>query len=282
MAKGNQNTVKKEQSPNPQGSSKKDGKQNGLVFTLLAFLTAIVVITAVLGGAFYFVINKNINGLAERYRKEINAIPVLRLALPKAPDPEDPKYMTADQLKDKYQELRKLKAELEKQLEEAGAKMQELQKYKDDQGKFTAELEREKNDLKQQQLQIDDKIKKLEEDKGKLDELVVNNNKGGFKEFFEKVDPANAERLYKEVVKEQKADEEAIKFAKIYETMDPSSAAKIFENLDSSKIELIVETLKNMKKEVSSEILASMDPAFAAKITVKLREGQEQQPVVGQ
>ena len=56
---------------------------------------------AVIGGAFYFIMHNNINGIGERYRKNLQAIPVLKLALPSVKDPDDPKYLTDDEIKKK-------------------------------------------------------------------------------------------------------------------------------------------------------------------------------------
>lgn len=270
MAKENRKK-KMKQSPNPQGSINGEKKQNGFLFSVLALIAALVIIVAVLGGAFYIVIRNNVNGLAERYRKEIQAIPVLKHALPVPPDPEDPQYMTAAEIKDRYQELRKLRDELKAQLEEAGKKIEELRKYKDEQDRITAENERVRESLERQRLEIEEKIKRYEEDKKKLDEAIAQNDRDGFTEFFERIDRENAEAIYAQVIKEQKAKEEDVKFAKLYEAMDADAAARIFEQLGSSKIDLVVEALKNMNREAASEILASMDPAYAAKVTEKLK-----------
>ena len=91
-----------------------------------------------------------------------------------------------------------------------------------------------------------------------------------FKQYFENVDPATARQVYEETVKQQQDDENAKKFAQIYEAMDASAAAQIFEQMGNSKIDMIAGTLKNMKKETAAEILAAMTPAFASKLTEKL------------
>lgn len=270
MAKKNLKN-KTKQSPTPQGSNNGEKKRNGFLFSVLALMVALVIIAAVLGGAFYIVIHNNVNGLAEKYRKEIQAIPVLKHALPVPPDPEDPKYMTDAEIKDRYMELRKLRDELKAQLEEAGEKIEELRKYKDEQDRFTAENEKVRQSLEQQRLEIEEKIKRYEEDKKKLDEAIAQSDRDGFIEFFEKIDRENAEAIYARVIKEKKEEEEDVKFAKLYEAMDAEAAARIFEQLGSSKIDLVVEALKNMNREAASEILASMDPAYAAKVTEKLK-----------
>lgn len=252
----------------PQGSD--NHKKKGILFGVLALITALAVIVGVVGGAFFILISNNINGIADTYKKEIQGIPVLSMALPKEADPEDPKNMTEEQIKAKYLEYKSKSAELTKKLDEANKKIDELQKIKDEQDKIKAESEKIKKDAEAQKAQIDQQAKQMEEDKKKVDELIAKGDKAGFKSYYEKLDKENAKKLYAEILEEQKADEDALKFAKLYENMDPSSAASIFEQLGTGKIDLTVNILKFMKKESTAEVMAAMTPAFAAKVTEKL------------
>ncbi len=272
MAKDNKDkneAIHEPQSPKPQGSDNQKGKK-GFLFGLLAFVTALIIMFAVIGGAFFIVIHNNINGIGERYRKEIQGIPLLSMALPKVADPDDPQYLTQDQIKEKYQEYRKKNDELAKQLDEANKKISELQKVKDEQDKIKAESDKIKKDAQEQKEQTDLKEKQLLDDKKKLDELIANGDKAGFKAYFEKIDKENAQKLYTEILEEQKADEDAVKFAKLYESMDAGAAASIFEQLGDEKIDLVVDTLRYMKKEASAAVMAAMTPDYAAKITERL------------
>lgn len=263
MANKKKNMAKSAQSPGPQGSENKKSRKRRALFGILTFVAAVAIIIAVFGGAFYFVIHKNINGIADRYREEIQSIPILKLALPEVPDPEDPKYLTDAEVRQKYQELRERYSELQSQLEETKNTVTELQKYKDGYDNMTAENEKIKKDLNERQLQ-------LAEDKKKFDELVALNDKEGFKEFFERIDPENASYLYNLILHEEKANEDVQKIAKTYEYMDPAAAARILEQLVDSNSELVVQILDNIKKEAASEILSSMDPQIASEVTEKL------------
>jgi flagellar motility protein MotE (MotC chaperone) len=270
MANGKKNMAKSAQSPGPQGSESKKSRKHRALFGFLAFVAAVVVIIAVFGGAFYFVIHKNVNGIAGRYREEIQSIPVLRLALPEAPDPEDPKYLTDAEVRQKYQELRKRYSELQNRLEETENTVAGLQKYKDRYDYMTAENEKIEKDLNEQKLQLNEKIKQYMEDKKKFDELVALNDKEGFKEFFEKIDPENAKHLYTLILQEEKVDEEVRKIAKTYEYMDAAAVARILEQLIDSNVELVIHIFGNIKKEAASEILSSMNPQIASEVTEKL------------
>lgn len=255
------------ENPKLQGNAKK-GK--GALFTLLTFLGVIVVIAAVFGGVFYFVIHNNINGLAEHYRSSIQNIPLAKLALPKAPDPKDPKYMTAEYIKKKYVEYRDENEVLQKQLSEANIKLDEYQGLKDEYENLKADTEKKLLEIKDREAAIDEKELQLRELKQKIDELTVNGDKESFKTYFETLDQENAKLLYAEVVREQQVNENIKKFSQVYAAMDAATAAQIFEQLGNSNIDMTAETLKAMSKENASAIIESMTPVFAAKLTEKL------------
>ncbi len=243
-----------------------------MLFGLLAFLTAAIIMIVILGGVFYIIINKNINGLADRYRREIQSIPLLKMALPALADPEDPKYLSEKELRIKYQELRVMRDGLLEKIKEIEEENTELQKYKDEYEKILAENEQVKNDVEEQRLKIEQELKKVGDEKRKIDELIVKNDKTGFKEYFQNVNEETAKELYAQIIKEQKADENSKKFAQIYENMDPADAARILEEIGNSKLEIVVDVFKNMKKEASSEILAAMSTGFASKVSEELKE----------
>jgi len=266
MAKDKKSNENQTKGPNTQGSENKSERKHGLLFGIFALVTALVIIAVVLGGAFYIVIHNNVNGLAVRYRKQIESLPVLKLALPKNLDYEDLKYLTAEELRAKYHELRTVRDELESKLREAEVKIGELQKYKDEEDTRKSELEKAGEDIKKRQDELDAKIKQYEEDKKKLDELIISDDKEGFKAFYEKIDKKNAEELYAQVLKDERTSEEIKSMAKIFENMDPASAAKIFEQMGSSKIELIAEMLSSMNKEAAAGILGATSPSLASKV----------------
>ena len=261
------NTKTTAESPRTQ-SGKKGGRS--ILFSVFTFFSVILVIALILGGAFYIVIHNNVNGLAERYRLSIQNIPLMRLALPVAPDPLDPRYMTASEIKNKYTEFRNANVDLRKQLDESVKKAQELQKYKDEYDALKAENEKAAQDIKSRQAEQDARQTQLDELKASIDALIASGDKEGLKQYFETLDPEMAKQVYAEVVKQQQTDKNTKKFAQVYAAMDAVAAAQIFEKLGNSQIDLIGQTLKAMSKENSSAILAAMTPNFAAKVTQKL------------
>lgn len=270
MAKEKQATVQPAQSPKPQGSETQKDSKNGILFGLIAFLTALVIMLAVFGGAFYVVVHNNVNGIGEKYRNQLQKIPVLKLALPAVPDPEDPKYLTDSDIRARYAEMKKQKDDLTRQLSDTNKKIAELQKYKDSQDSANAENTKNQNDINAQKAQLDAQKKQLEEDRKKLNEMIASGDKAGFKDYFEKVDKDTAQKIYTQIMQEQKASDDAVKFAKLYESMDPAAAAAIFEQMGTAKLDTVVEILKNMKKDASAEVIAAMTPSFGATVTDKL------------
>ena len=254
-------TVKKTK---PQKNAKKAGS---VIFTVLIVF---VIITVVFSSVFYFLIHNNTGGLAERYRSSIQNIPLAKLALPKAPDPLDPKYMTEDDIKKKYVEYRDENEALKKQLEDANMKLDEYMTIKDDYNQLVLDTEKKLEEVKTREEALKAKEIQVAELKSKIDELIANGDTKSFRTYFEELDPENAKLIYTEIIKIQQADEEVKKFAQLYEVMDAAAAAQIFEQFGNSKIDMTAEALKAMKKESSSAILESMTPEFAAKVTEKL------------
>jgi len=266
------------QSPIPQGSDEESNKK-GFLFVLLTLFTALVIMTAVIGGALFIVIKNNVGGSAERYRKEIQGIPILRLALPEAEDVDDPNKLTHEDLKKKYVELKKAKEDHIKQLEDANKKIAELQNANKQIDKLKEEADKYKKQYEDNVKQLEDEKSKLDEYKKKVDEIVAKGDKTAFKEFYEQINPETSQKIYAEIITEQKVNSEIKKFATLYETMDSDAAAAIFEELGTEKIDLVVDILRYMKKESSAEVLAAMKTDFSAKVSEKLSKFYMNTPV---
>ncbi|MDP4092148.1 MAG: DUF615 domain-containing protein [Bacillota bacterium] len=267
MAKEKQDTSQvsqASQSPKPQGSEK---KKNGLMFGLLAFLTAVAVMAVVIGGAFYIVLHNNVNGLADKYGKSLKNVPVLSWMLPKSAKASTPaddlKNLTESELRSKYTELKNSNDTLTKQLADANKKITDLQKTNDNLSKSVSEIDKTKADYI-------NKAKQLDTLKKQIDQLIAKGDTAGFKSYFDQVDPQDAQKIYAQIVQNQQVDAQTTNFAKIYSAMAPSSAAQILEQMGTSKMDLVVKILQNMSKNATSQVLAAMTPSFAATVSDKL------------
>ncbi|MDR2547162.1 MAG: hypothetical protein LBC96_06585 [Lachnospiraceae bacterium] len=88
----------------------------------------------------------------------------------------------------------------------------------------------------------------------------------GFRRFYESIDPAAAEALYRQVVIETEASKQVQDFARAYADMRPRSAAAIFEAM-TDNLALVSRILATMNSDDRGAILAAMDADVAAQLT---------------
>ena len=90
-----------------------------------------------------------------------------------------------------------------------------------------------------------------------------------YKKYYETMDPATAEFLYKQVVAQLEESAEIQEYAQTYAEMKPKQAAGIFEAM-TSDLKLAARILKEMNPEDRGKILGVMDKEIAAKLTKML------------
>lgn len=88
-------------------------------------------------------------------------------------------------------------------------------------------------------------------------------------EWYNTLDPEYAEKVYREIIEANQADQEILDLAKAYESMDAAKAAKILEGM-SNDLDTVALIMNNMSTTSQGEILAEMSPEFAAVVTKKL------------
>jgi flagellar motility protein MotE (MotC chaperone) len=119
--------------------------------------------------------------------------------------------------------------------------LQSLAQRRDELDRRAAEIERQEALLQATEQRIDDKIAKLQQMEGTINDA------------FKKEDQKDSAKI-KSLVK-------------IYETMKPKEAARIFEQLD---LPVLLDVLENMKELKTAPILASMEPGKAKAVTLAL------------
>jgi|GEM_PF-239661 len=252
-------------------SSENDGNpKNSVLFYILTILTALILVVLIIGSIFFFAIKNNVNGMADNMRGTIEKIPILRLALPEEPEPEDEKNMTEEQVRQKYTLLRAEKAELQKQVEELQKQVDTLNKQLTSKQTDSDLLLQQKEAAEKAQQKQAEEYNTLKKDFDDLSAVIAKGDPSEFKAYFEKIDSKLAAELYEQVLKEQKISNDVKKYVSIYENMDASSVATIMEQMGNGKMTLILEIMKNLKKEKSAEILSEMTPEFAAKVSEQL------------
>lgn len=103
------------------------------------------------------------------------------------------------------------------------------------------------------------------------EEVIYADNGPGaeeYRKYYEDMDPATAEYLYKQVVSQLEESKEIQEYAATYAQMKPKAAAEMFEKMDKDKdIKLVAKILKSMSSESRAKIMDAMDAEFAAKLT---------------
>ena len=87
-----------------------------------------------------------------------------------------------------------------------------------------------------------------------------------YKQYYESIDPANAEILYKQVVEQTAKNAKLDEYVKTYSSMKPKEAASIF-NAMTTDLELVAEILMAMSPQARADILGKMNADTAAKVT---------------
>lgn len=102
-----------------------------------------------------------------------------------------------------------------------------------------------------------------------FNEVVYAENGPGaeeYQKYYEKMDPATAEMLYKQVIVREKEDAELSNYAQAYSEMKAKDAAAIFESM-TDNLELVAKILWKMEPDKRGAILGVMDETVAAKLT---------------
>lgn len=133
-------------------------------------------------------------------------------------------------------------AEYIAQLESQAA---ELAQYKQDEANFEAEKQKF-----YQEVVFSDSAPDIEE----------------YKEYYESIDPANAEIIYRQVVEQTAVDDKMEDYVTTYASMKPKEAAAIFDTM-TDDLDLVAEILENMDAQSRANILGKMNADTAAKVT---------------
>ncbi len=90
-----------------------------------------------------------------------------------------------------------------------------------------------------------------------------------YQQFYESIEPDNAEILYKEVIEQQQYDDKIDDYVKTYSSMKPQEAAAIFDTM-TDNLSLVKKILEHMGASSRASILAAMNQDTAAKLTEML------------
>lgn len=186
-------------------------------------------------------------------------VPVLNLILPNSGSTtvvdEDGAYGGYTDLKEAVDYIKELELELDRANASNSDNTEDISTLK-------AEIERLKT--------FEDAQVDFQRIKTEFYEEVVYADKGPgyeeYKKFYEAMDPATAEYLYKQVVIKDEETTEVKNYAQAYSEMKPKQAAAIFEEM-TDNLDLVARILGVMNATDRGAILGVMDEEIAARIT---------------
>lgn len=188
-------------------------------------------------------------------------VPVLNLILPNSDITEvseeeaESSYEGYSSLAEAVEYIKELELELERAKSSGATSSEEVEALR-------AEIERLRT--------FEDAQVEFQRIKTEFYEEVVYADKGPgieeYKKYYETIDPATAEYLYKQVVTRLEEDQEVKDYAKAYASMKPKQAAAIFEDM-TDNLDLVARILWVMDAGDRGAILGVMDSEIAAKIT---------------
>ena len=188
-------------------------------------------------------------------------VPVVNQILPSV----TPLGMEGEEAEDEYAGYTNLKEAVEQ------IKLLELQLEQDD--LKASALEEENAKMKEEITRLktfEASQVEFERIKKEFYEEVIYADKGPgveeYQKYYESIDPATAEFLYKQVVAQLEESKEIQDYAQAYSEMKPKQAAAIFEKM-TNNLELAARILKEMAPEDRGSILGVMDSEIAAKLT---------------
>ncbi len=225
----------------------------------LAIIAATFVFIAIWLGILALIIKMDIGGFGSTVLYPVlKDVPYINKILPETEEEEKPvvdaqyPYSTLD---DAIARIKELEVELS-----------DAQSKTDGSSEQVAQLQEEVKRLQE----FENEQSAFEDEKTKFyQEVVFNENApdiSEYKAYYESIDPANAEILYKQVVQQQEADSKIEEYATTYSEMKPKQAAAIMEAM-TDDLQLVTKILQNMDTSSRGNILAAMSAETAARIT---------------
>lgn len=258
--KRNRKLAKKEAKKNGTADEFEEESGGGKAAVVFVTLMIIVIWIAILAVLIHF----DVGGFGSTVMQPIlKDVPYVNKILPKT---EEEETKTKEDSKYPYKTVDEAVAyikELEKELAEAKESNSENDAY-------VADLEAQAAQWKEYK----ENEQKFEEEKAKFYKEVVFSDQAPdineYKEYYESIDPQNAENLYKQVIEQQEKDDDMSDYVKAYSQMKPKQAAAIFDTM-TDNLELVAKILSAMKADARGDILGNMNTDTAAKVT-KLME----------
>lgn len=234
-----------------------DFEDDGGIGGKIAVFLATIIIIAIWLGILVLVIKWDVGGFGSTVMYPIlKDVPYLNKILPEVEVPIEQQqypYTTVGEATEYVKQLEQQLADAQKKI---GKKDDRIKELKAQLGKLSAYEENEAA---------------FEELKQKFDEEVVFSDNApdisNYQEFYEAIDPANAQIIYRQVLEQQKKDDELEEYVATYSEMKPKKAAAIFDTMVGDDSRLVADILEAMDAQSRANIMAEMSAENAAIIT---------------
>ena len=227
-------------------------KEGGKLLTVLIALLIVFIWFAIFG----LLIKFDVGGFgSDILRPIIKDIPLINKLLPD---------ISEEQLAIEKDYAYSSLAEAVAKIKELEATIKEMEIKNNEEDEKWADLQAELNRLKifeEQQSEYEEKQKEFDK-KVVFAEAAPSIEE--YKKFYESINPANAEEIYRQVVEQLQYSGAIQEKANIYKSMDPEAAARILETM-TADVEAVAKILLAMKPKESAAILAEMDHVLARK-----------------
>lgn len=240
----------------PYDEAESEDEGGSLSIVLITFFI-VVIWLSILG----LLIKLDVGGFGSSVLRPIlKDVPVVHLILPEQTDAEVAEEAEFKTLEDALEEIDRLRSELE-QAKLAGESTDTTEKDN--------QIQMLQDEVKRLQTFEDNQIEFQKVKTEFYEEVVFAENApdiSAYKTYYESIDPANAEYLYKQVVQQTEANALLDDYVRAYSQMKPKQAAAIFEQMPES-LDLTAKILKAMDPDDRAKILGVMDSALASRIT---------------
>lgn len=224
----------------------------------VAVIIATIIFIAIWLAILALVIKMDIGGFGSTVLQPIlKDVPYINKILPETVQEEEPvdaqyPYTTLSEAIDRIKELE--------------VELTNAQKQTQGNSDYVAQLEAEVERLKG----FESAQSEFEEQKTEFyKEVVFNENAPDISEYrayYESIDPANAEVLYKQVIQQEEADDRIQDYVNTYASMKPKQAAALMEKM-TDNLKLVAKILNNMDTDSRAKIMDAMDSEIAARLT---------------
>lgn len=243
--------------PNEPYEEAESEEEGGSLSIVLITFFIVLIWLAILG----LLIKLDVGGFGSSVLRPIlKDVPVIRMILPEQTDAEVAQEADFKTLEEALAEIDRLNKELE-QTKLAGENTNTTDQDN--------QIQTLKEEVKRLQTFENNQIEFQKLKTQFYEEVVFADNApdiSEYKTYYESIDPATAEYLYKQVVQQIEEDALLKDYVQAYTQMKPKQAAAIFEQMPDN-LELTAKILKAMDPLGRAKILGAMDTELASKIT---------------